>query len=133
MEPAADANNPLCADVSVRLPDRIDGQERRFTDAQATGAWGNPTVVLLACGVPPPGPTTLPCQSVGGVDWIVDDQGENRYLVTTFGRTPAVEVFLDNTVVSSRAVLTDLAPAVGTLPQDGECTARPGTEEEPVG
>ncbi|HAQ60217.1 MAG TPA: DUF3515 domain-containing protein, partial [Microbacterium sp.] len=42
MQPARDANDPLCAEVSVRLPASIDNQERRQTDAQATGAWGDP-------------------------------------------------------------------------------------------
>ena len=52
MQPAPDANNPLCADVTVKLPNRIGTLERQYTDAQATGAWGDPTGVLLSCGVP---------------------------------------------------------------------------------
>ncbi len=64
MTPAADANDPVCAEVSVRLPDSVDGEPRRWTDAQATGAWGNPSVVLLTCGVEPPAPSTLACQTV---------------------------------------------------------------------
>lgn len=122
MSPAADANNPLCADVSVRLPDALGDQDRRNTDAQATAAWGSPAAVLLSCGVEPPGPSTLPCQRVGGVDWIIDDQGENRYLVTTYGRTPAVQVFLDNTLVSSATVLDSLSGPVSQLPIDATCT-----------
>lgn len=125
MQPARDANDPLCAEVSVRLPASIDNQERRQTDAQATGAWGDPASVLLTCGVEPPGPTTLPCRTVDGVDWIIDDQGDSRFRVTTFGRTPAVEVFLDNTMVSSLDVLSALTPAVSRLPVDGECTTVP--------
>lgn len=125
MQPARDANDPLCAEVSVRLPASIDNQERRQTDAQATGAWGDPASVLLTCGVEPPGPTTLPCRTVDGVDWIIDDQGDSRFRVTTFGRTPAVEVFLDNTMVSSLDVLSALTPAVSRLPVDGECTTAP--------
>ena len=63
LEPAPDANDPACAEVTVRLPDDLAGQSRRWTDAQATGAWGEPAAVLLTCGVEPPGPTTLPCQT----------------------------------------------------------------------
>ena len=59
MEAAPDANDPACADVSVRLPQTIAGQDRRWTDAQATGAWGDPAAVLLTCGVTVPGPSTL--------------------------------------------------------------------------
>jgi len=79
--------------------------------------------VILTCGLEPPGPTTLPCQSVNGVDWIIDESDAPRYRVTTFGRTPAVEVYLDNDVVSSAAVLDSLSQIVAVLPTDGsECT-----------
>ncbi|PZU38982.1 MAG: DUF3515 domain-containing protein [Microbacterium sp.] len=128
LEAAPEADDPLCAEVSVRLPAVVDGKERRWTDAQATGAWGSPTAVIVTCGVEPPGPTTLPCQSVDGVDWIIDDADAPRYLVTSFGRTPAVEIYLDNdaeTGVSSAAVLEAISPAVATLPVDGVCTDRP--------
>ena len=60
LEPAADAANPECAEVIVRLPDTVDNNDYRHTDAQGTGAWGDPAAVLLRCGVPVPGPTTLP-------------------------------------------------------------------------
>ncbi|HEX5728807.1 DUF3515 family protein [Microbacterium sp.] len=123
LQPAEDADDPGCADVTVRLPGTVDGESRRWTDAQATGAWGDPASVILTCGVTPPGPTTLPCQSVNGVDWIIDDAEAPRYRVTTFGRTPAVEIYLDNDVVSSAAVLDTLSQVVSVLPSDGsECT-----------
>lgn len=125
LDPAPLANDPACADVIVRLPDQVDGQDRRWTDAQSTGAWGDPTAVILTCGIEPPGPTTLPCQTVDGVDWIIDDADAPRYRVTTYGRTPAVELYLDNEVVSSAAVLESLSNIVSLLPQDGgTCTAR---------
>ncbi|HWI30517.1 MAG TPA: DUF3515 domain-containing protein [Microbacterium sp.] len=124
IKPADDANNPLCADVSVRLPGTVAGLDRRWTDAQATGAWGEPSAVLLTCGVAPPGPTTLPCQSVDGVDWIIDDSDAPRYRFTTYGRTPAVEVYLDYDVVSGNDALQKLSPIIGQLPVDAECVAR---------
>ncbi len=105
MQPAEAANDPVCADVSVRLPGSLAGESRRWTDAQATGAWGEPAAVLLTCGVTPPGPTEARCITIGGVDWIVDESQAPRYLITTYGRTPAVEVFIDNEVVSSNDVL----------------------------
>ncbi|WP_396641228.1 DUF3515 family protein [Microbacterium sp.] len=128
MQPAPSANDPLCAEVSVRLPETLDGKERRQTDAQATGAWGDPAAVLLTCGIEPPGPTTLPCSTVDGVDWIIEDLGDFRFRVTTFGRTPAVELYLDTNVdtgVSSAVVLEALASSVGRLPIDGACTDVP--------
>lgn len=124
LEPAPDANNPACADVTVRLPDTIDGEKRRWTHAQATGAWGDPSAVILACGVTPPGPTEARCITVGGVDWIVDESEAPRYRVTTYGREPAVEVLVDNEVVSSNAVLDRLAPIVSAATvADSACIA----------
>lgn len=123
LHPAPAANDPACADISVHLPATVDGQDRRWTDAQATGAWGDPASVILTCGLRPPGPSTLPCTSVDGVDWIIDESEAPHYRVTTFGRVPAVEVYLDNDVVSSADVLDTLSRIVAVLPADGaECT-----------
>jgi len=91
LEPAADANDPACANVSVLLPDTVGGYERVWTDAQATGAWGDPTVVLR-CGVEPPAPSDLVCTTLGGVDWLVLEQEEERQRLVTYGREPAIEV-----------------------------------------
>ncbi|MCS5736171.1 DUF3515 domain-containing protein [Herbiconiux daphne] len=121
LEPAADATNPTCADVTVRLPDTVADAARRETDAQATGAWGDPASILLHCGVTPPGPTTLPCDNVNGVDWIRDDSDDPIYTFTTFGRDPAVEVVLDSNVVSSSSTLVDLTQAVSVIPQTSAC------------
>ena len=123
LEPAAEANDPACADVTVRLPGSIDGEQRRWTDAQATGAWGEPASVILTCGVDQLGPTTLPCTPVNGVDWVIDDSDAPRYRVTTFDRAPAVEIYLDNSVVSSAQVLETLSQLVTILPENGSvCT-----------
>jgi hypothetical protein len=130
MTPAAASNDPACADVIVRLPDQVDGKDRRWTDAQATAAWGDPAAVLLTCGVTPPGPTTLRCETVSGVDWVIDESDAPHYRVTTFGRTPAVELYFttenSDTVqgVSSRDVLDAVSPLVSQLPKDAECVAR---------
>ncbi len=129
LEPAAAANDPACADVSVRLPDSVDGQSRRWTDAQATGAWGDPASVIITCGVSELGPTTLPCTPVAGVDWVIDDTDAPRYRVTTFDRTPAVEIYLDNDVVSSAQVLDTLSQVVAVLPENGSvCTDAASTD-----
>ncbi|CAN7307766.1 DUF3515 family protein [Microbacterium sp. LjRoot45] len=126
LQPAPAADSPDCAAVTVRLPATVDGQPRVWTDAQATGAWGAPSSVILTCGLEPPGPSTLQCQSVGGVDWLIDDSEAPRYRFTTFGRVPAVEVYLDYDVVSGNDVLNALSGAVGMLPStDLECVDRP--------
>lgn len=112
MQPAQGANDPACAEVSVRLPGSVAGEKRRWTDAQATGAWGDPASVLLTCGVTPPGPTEAKCITLGGVDWIVDESQAPQYRVVSYGRVPAVEVFVDNEAVSPNDVLTELGAVV---------------------
>jgi hypothetical protein len=125
MDPAPNANDPACAEVTVRLPGELDDQPRRWTDAQATGAWGDPAAVLLSCGLDQLGPTTLPCQSVGGVDWVIDDADAPRYRVTSFGREPAVQLYIDTEVVSSADVLEAVSRIVGLLPSDGSVCTEP--------
>jgi len=120
MQPAADANDPRCADVIVHLPDSIAGKAQRETNAQATSAWGDPTVVLLRCGVAPVGPTTKPCITVNGIDWVLEnDPAASALRYITFGRTPATEVVIQHGKggVADASVLPALADAIGEIPQ----------------
>jgi len=123
MQPAPSAQLAACADVVVHLPTSVAGQAERETDAQGTGAWGDPATVLLHCGVEVPGPTTLPCVNVNGVDWINDDSDAPRIRITTYGRTPAVEVLVDTTKVSWSTVAVDLASTIKVIPQAKACTS----------
>lgn len=127
MQPAELAGDVSCADVMVRLPDSLAGASRVWTDAQATAAWGEPASILLTCGLPEQAPTELPCQSVGGVDWVIDESEAPRYRITSFGREPSVELYLDNEDVSSFDVLESLSPGIDeALPETGAvCTERP--------
>lgn len=118
---AEDANDPLCAEVSVRLPDAIGDLDRRWTDAQATGAWGDPTAVIVSCGVTPPGPTTLQCVTFEGVDWIVDASELPMQRITTYGRTPATQVYVNTEVISPSDVLTPISRIVSSIPVDASC------------
>lgn len=122
MRPAPAAAEPICAGVTVRLPDAIGELTKRETTAQATGAWGEPTAVLLHCGAESPAPTSLlPCYTVDGVDWLIDDSDSPTFLFTSYGRTPAVTVAIDNTVVAGVSVLESLSYAVSQLPITGSC------------
>ena len=115
LEPAADANNPGCADVIVRLPDAVDGQERRTTNAQSTAAWGNPATVILRCGIEPVEISTLPCVTANGVDWIIDESAKPSFRFISFGRDPAVEVIVDSENAVGVNVLDSLSPAVQSI------------------
>jgi hypothetical protein len=115
LEPAADANNPGCADVIVRLPDAVDGQERRTTNAQSTAAWGNPATIILRCGIEPVEVSTLPCVTSSGVDWLVDESAKPSYRFISYARTPALEVIVDSEKAVGVNTLDSLAFAVGSI------------------
>lgn len=133
LEPADDANNPACAEVSVLLPDAVGDLDRVWTDAQATGAWGDPTVVLR-CGVEPPAPSTEVCTTIGSVDWLVLDQEEERQRLVTYGRDPAVEVIIRRgEEIDFRTVVESLSTSIqsGLEPATARCTDRVPAEESP--
>lgn len=120
VEAAPDAANPACAPAMVAMPDELADLALRPTDSQATAVWGDPAAVVLRCGVPVPGPTTDRCLRVQEVDWVVRDEDAN-WRLTTYGRTPAVEVLFAKDGASSDSVMTGLASAVARIPADGGC------------
>ncbi|MFC7767126.1 DUF3515 family protein [Leucobacter soli] len=119
MTPAENANDPACADVIVRLPQTLAGLEKRTTNAQSTGAWGDPVGVQLICGETPSGPTTDDCVSVNDVDWIIDRSQAPLYRFEAYGRTPGL--------AAERASGTDAVASLGSiakvLPQERACTS----------
>lgn len=157
VDPAPDAASPACAPEMIAMPDTLGDAALRTTTSQATAAWGDPSAVILRCGVPTPGPTTDRCVTVNGVDWVIKDlttatpssspsaspqagstpsasagtgptpsgdatEGPNdTYLLTTFGRTPATELVVDTSKISSATVLATIASAVAKVPQTKKC------------
>lgn len=121
LEPAAGSNDPGCAEIIVRLPDSIGELEKRSTNAQATGAWGNPVAVILRCGLEPATVSELPCVSVAGVDWLVDESQAPNYRFISFGRQPATEVIVDSTLSSGVGALESLSGAISALPPSKTC------------
>ena len=123
MKAADDATDPGCAAVVVQLPATVSqsGLARRQTDAQGTGAWGDPAGVLLRCGVPVPDPTsTLACVTVQGVDWLRDTSIAPDTEFITYGRSPAISVVVGS-AVDGNSTLTDLAPAIEAVPAKHHC------------
>jgi hypothetical protein len=124
LDAAPGSNDYGCAEITVRLPDSIGGKGIRETDAQATGAWGTPAAVLLRCGVAAIGPTTQPCITVNGIDWVLETSPDAKVIrYITFGRVPATEVIIDHGTngVSDSAVLPALANAIGSVKQTSKC------------
>jgi hypothetical protein len=130
--PAADAANPACAPMMVALPDAIGDAELRKTNSQATAAWGDPSQVILRCGVNVPGPTTDRCVSVNGVDWVIRE-ADAAWTLTTFGRKPATEILLtkDQETISSATVLADLSGAAAKIPATGNCVGQEDLQNLP--
>lgn len=123
MEAAADANNPACADIIVRLPDVVADLERRTTNAQSTGAWGEPAGVLLYCGTETSGPTVDDCVNVNDVDWIIDRSNAPLYKFEAYGRTPGLQVIVNSEQASGTETVIDLAVVAKMLPQTRSCTS----------
>lgn len=119
LDPAENANDADCARVTVALPDTVGDLVKRQTNAQATGAWGDPTAVILYCGVPVPGPSPTPCFERDGLFWLREDL-DDRWAFTTYGRDPAVRVLVAKDAFSSPGIaIDDLTLAVSTLPENG--------------
>lgn len=123
LDPAKGSNDPLCAEVMVRLPSELGGLNERYTNAQATAAWGDPAAVLLRCGLDPVELSPLPCVSAGGIDWLVDDSKAPNYRFISFARTPAVEVIVDSNIASGITSLESIAAAISQLPATKACLA----------
>ena len=124
VKPAADAANAACAPMMVSLPDTIGDAGLRKTNSQATAAWGDPSVLILRCGVNVPGPTTDRCVTVNDVDWVIKE-GDPVWTLTTYGREPATEILMDPNKISSATVLADLAPAAAKIKAVRKCIGQP--------
>ena len=122
LEAAPLANDPACAEITVRLPDEIDIHKKRSTNAQSTGTWGDPAAVILRCGLEPVEASALTCVTAGDVDWLVDDSEAPSYRFITFGRSPATEVIVDSTVVAGVTALETLAGAVQNIASTKTCS-----------
>lgn len=128
---AGDAANPACAPMMVALPDAIGDAALRKTNSQATAAWGDPSQVVLRCGVNPPGPTTDRCVTVNGIDWVIKE-GNPIYTLTTFGREPATEILMDPEKISSATVLADLSAAAAKVPATRNCVGQEDLQNLPT-
>ena len=124
LEPAENAIDPGCAEVVAHAPEKVGELTRRETDAQGVLAYGDPTAVIVRCGVDEPGPTAaLRCVETDGIHWLRDDTDAPNYVFTTYGRSPATEVIINRDVISPGLALLDLVSAVGGTEKVGQCTS----------
>lgn len=123
LDAAEDSNNPACAEVMVRLPAILGEHEQRFTNSQATSAWGDPAAILLRCGLPAVTVSELPCVTAADFDWLVDDSQAPSYRFISYATSPAVEVIVDSQTASGVTTLEALESSLSLLNQTKRCTA----------
>jgi len=107
-----------CESLVEALPDQVADQSSQETSGNPLGAaWGDPAIVLR-CGVGTPEgyDKFAACQIVNGLDWFVptstiEDQDADVVL-TTIGRTPAVEVTVPASYRPPNAVMVDVGRAI---------------------
>lgn len=125
------ATDPLCANIVLAVPDKLSDFDRINTDSQATAAWGDSPqqAITLRCGVDVQGPTEDECTTVTDltgreVDWItVQDPETEAWTMTTYGRSPAVEVTIPPGMSTSPAI--ELTNAVSLAPASRFCSGKP--------
>lgn len=108
----------------LTLPEEIGEHTQRPTSSQATAVWGDPSAVVMRCGVQPIGPTEHPCVAPGDVDWVWIDQEDHIQLIS-YGREPTVEVLLDGENLSEDTTMNAqfaLSEPVSRIEQTAECT-----------
>lgn len=132
--PAQASADPNCSPMMVALPQTLQDFTLRETSSQGTAAWGDPAKIVLRCGVTPSQPTTEPCATVDGVDWLIQQTGQDpdQYTALTYGRTPATAVTFRRTEVASSTILGQLASAVSKTPQQHKCLSQVDSQQIPT-
>ena len=120
------AQDPACARLADRYPDRLGGTTRDRVTFEGLAVWGHGTVELR-CGVNPPGPTTDACVSVDGVDWVWrETAGDGRKKLVSYGRSPAVEFSVAGSAAGLVGVLGGVSHLGAPIREGGKCLASGG-------
>lgn len=108
----------------LRLPEAIGDLDRRTTSSQSTAVWGDPTEIVLRCGVPPIGPTQEPCVRYGDIDWVtLEQEDSDSWQLVSYGREPTIEVLMAMEQISSINAMPPLSDAVSEIEQTRQCTS----------
>lgn len=112
-----------CATVVDRLPERAGSRDRDWALGDGVASWGDRALVLR-CGVDELRPTVNLCVTADGVDWVLDEdrlKADGVSVLTTYGRSPAVEVTYHGPRAEVGGLLVELNDAVEWLPQQRTC------------
>ncbi len=110
----------LCTAFGAALPQELStvGERREVTpDSPLTAAYGDPPVGVR-CGVPEPGALTADALlvTVDDIDWFAEELSAG-WRLTTVGRTPAIEITVDEVHGPAPSVAADLTAAISaTIP-----------------
>lgn len=113
----SEAGRAQCPELLDALPAEVAGRERVDLDEPYAAAWGDPAIILR-CGVGEPEgfDDFSACQRVEGVDWFVPEatMKDQRadVLMSTVGRSPAVDVLVPARYRPTAGPMVDLAAAI---------------------
>lgn len=109
----------------LRLPEKIEGRERRETEPSTpyVAVWGSPAIALR-CGVPRPAdPDSGLIErvvTIDGLDWLPEDS-DRPAVWTLVGRAAYVEVTIPPRYTPAGTppgeILTDFTPSLSALPK----------------
>ncbi len=124
IDPAPYAGDPQCASVMLGIPDVVGGLSLRPTSSQATAAYGTSAMIVVRCGVEPPGPSSERCVAIdtpsASQDWLVTEN-DTSWMAVSFGRSPSTEVVIPK-IRADKAVgeiLAQLSPAAAQADSNG--------------
>lgn len=124
VDPAPYAADPQCAEVMLGIPDEVGGLSLRDTTSQATAAYGEDAMIIVRCGVEPPGPSSERCVAIetssASQDWLVTET-DDTWIAVAFGRSPATEVVIPK-IRADQAVgelLAQFSPAASLADPNG--------------
>ena len=120
------AADPACSAIMLSLPQEIDGQAKRVTTSQSTAAWGEPASIVLECGAAETGPSSDPCTTLDGVDWVAhENEAKDSWTLSAYGRAPHLSVTIDTSTVTSAAVATALTESAKRATVSKRCLDAP--------
>lgn len=123
IDSAPHAKDPKCSKAVDRSPEKVASESRDWVLGEGVASWGDGSTVLR-CGVDELEPTVNLCLTVDGVDWVLDEKKLRETGVstlTTYGRSPAVQVTYSGGREEVGGVLVDLKKSVAAIPQKRKC------------
>ncbi|MBT2379216.1 DUF3515 family protein [Streptomyces sp. ISL-111] len=122
VRPGAQAGNAHCGRITENAPGKLAGHPKHAIELAGVALWGDSNIVLR-CGVAEIGPTSDPCFSAGGVDWVIDTarSTDTQKVIITYGRTPATEVTVTHSAKAPDEVLVELSALIAPITQTSEC------------